>query len=344
MDPKEDCQKLEERIRSINETAIVYRTTQCNIPLPAILDVQIPNNPSSSNDGPITHEKSEVLIYVSATGGTLRTMASSSSPSTFLPQSATAATKARRPIHVNASDEYVSISESITDRPLLLWKLQRFLCSNSVRRQLARMKGVLWIQGEGLGQFRCVVHLSGRGRLGFSLDGMWTGPPTSDVAFIGRTSALQSPNHLRSEFSQCCLDTGSEDPIPLGSILNDLSEHPEFVLLKSESHQNKIDNHTPTLSYFRLTGSQVYGYTEVEIVRDLRIDLDAMNRDLADAVNTSVDEPKAFLAYTIAKDNRVALCYPGVDEPANNLRVLVREAKLLLKTYFRNVKVCKCGE
>ena len=100
-----------------------------------------------------------------------------------------------------------------------------------------------------------------------------------------------------------------------------------------------------------------------EIEQNLRIDTDAMNRDLADAVNASVDKPKAFLTYTLIStlsqssgnggsswnqgggdsSSRIVLCCSGVGEPANNLEVLVREAKSVLSTHFRNVQVCKCG-
>jgi len=111
------------------------------------------------------------------------------------------------------------------------------------------------------------------------------------------------------------------------------------------------DIHMTDIQYFRLTGTKVYGYTEEEIERNLRIDTNAMNQDLVDAVNASADSPKAFLAYTYASPDsrhddskRIILCLThGTGEPANNLQVLVREAKTVLTSYFRNVQTCKCG-
>jgi hypothetical protein len=101
---------------------------------------------------------------------------------------------------------------------------------------------------------------------------------------------------------------------------------------------------TSGLSFFRLTGSEQYGFSEEEIEHGLlRIDTDAMNKDLVDAVNASVDhDPKAFLAYTENEHGKTMLCYCG-GEPANNARVLFREAQKVLATHFRNVPHCKCG-
>ncbi len=104
-----------------------------------------------------------------------------------------------------------------------------------------------------------------------------------------------------------------------------------------------IETTDSTVSYFYLSGSKVYGYSEKEMERDLRIDIDTMNKDLADAVNASVNDPKAFLAYTRDELGKIRLCYSGHGEPANNATILFREANNVLRTHFRNVQVCKCG-
>lgn len=325
-DPEQDCQTLEQRIRTFNESAVFHRTNHCHIPLSAILDVQLPDI-TARGGGPITHEGSEVPIYVSATGGALRRTSSLSAMTT---------TKTTQ------HDDFVSISVSLTDRPLSLERLQQFVTSSLVQR-LTRMKGVVWV--DACPGYRCVLHLSGRGRLGFHLDGKWTGPPQSETVCIGRSSTFDA-TELEQQFRSCQSSLTTADDSPRNKNKNNsgleiLKNCQEFIILESACTV------TNGLIHFRLVGTKVYGYTEEEIERDLRIDTDAMNRDLADAVNASVDRPKAFLAYTThaMDDNRqrLVLCHVGQGDPANNVEVLLREAKECLATHFRNVQVCKCG-
>lgn len=334
---EQDCTVIAERIRSVNENATLHYTSHCKIPLSAILDVQVPATANTSHPSPITHEKSEIPIYISATGGALRSIASTVVHSS---QNGSSSSK-----HIQ-NDDFVSISESHSDRPLSLQRLQQFVTSPLVQR-LARMKGVLWIQG--LQDHRCVLHLSGRGRLGFSLDGRWSGPPKSEMAFIGRSSHVAMVL-IKAAFEACLVvdETLNEPSMDTKDMANvdALRSQPEFVVLE-EISQLSLPN--TGIVYFRLTGSEVYGYPEEEIERDLRVDTDAMNRDLVDAVNASVDTPKAFLAYSLAdidkeKGKRMVLCFAtGAVEAGNNLSVVVREAKLVLASHFRNIQVCKCG-
>ena len=105
---------------------------------------------------------------------------------------------------------------------------------------------------------------------------------------------------------------------------------------------------------FRLTGAKLYGYNVPQMRSELRMDVDAMNRRLADAVNTSTDRPKAFVCYdTSGADGNVVLCHAptrGTGEGgaegqvAGNAGVLVREAEKILQTAFRNVASCACGQ
>lgn len=316
---KAELTLVEERIRGINHQAALYSTTFCNVPLSNIMDVTIPLMDSGAGGNAMTHEKSHVPIYVSQTGGALRCDAS------MIKSKGAASRK-------HSSEEFVSVSESICEGPLSLARLEEFVCSNMVQ-QLSRMKGILWIQG--LKQHRCVLHLSGRGRLGFELDGTWTGPPSSDIAFIGSKRILDA-NVLTSQFRQCCCFQNDvlEGQVNDNEGLNILRKSKEFTVIETTDS---------TVSYFYLSGSKVYGYSEKEMERDLRIDIDTMNKDLADAVNASVNDPKAFLAYTRDELGKIRLCYSGHGEPANNATILFREANNVLRTHFRNVQVCKCG-
>lgn len=321
----QDADLVESRIRLYNSDAVLHRTSHCNVPLSAILDVNIPPSSDSTPGGnAITHEATQVPVYVSRTGGALRR--------SFINQNANTDTSVTTHLH---TDKFASVAVTLDLHPISFWKLQTFVCSPDVQR-LSRMKCVLWITGFS---DRCVLHLSGRGRLGFELDGQWAGPPASEIAFIGLE--LNS-KRLEDQFTKCSVegDPANASPVPHREGLEKLRNSKEFQVFDGNPED------TDELTYFRLTGSETYGYTEREIERDLRIDTDAMNMDLADAVNASVDRPKAFLAYkrvNMDGNSHVVLCHPGGSEPANNFAVLLREAVKVLGTHFRNVQVCKCG-
>jgi len=347
--------QLKAQIRSLNDTAVIHTTKHCHIPLSDILDVHIPSNHVVSEGAPISHEATQVPIYVSATGGALRSLASRQRSVTSSNSSSSSSSAVKNNYQQHNTDTFVSASISNTERPLSLQKLHDFLTGPA--QALVRMKGVLWIQE--LRKYRCVVHLSGRGRLGFALEGKWTGPPSSEIALIGKrqqsvASNDNDDNHMdiiiRAFYD--CLAEGRDVKALSGEensfALQNLQQYSEFFDLVENQHD---DIHMTDIQYFRLTGTKVYGYTEEEIERNLRIDTNAMNQDLVDAVNASADSPKAFLAYTYASPDsrhddskRIILCLThGTGEPANNLQVLVREAKTVLTSYFRNVQTCKCG-
>jgi G3E family GTPase len=362
-DPETDGHRVEEMIRQINTNAAIYKTRQCKVPLSAILDVQLSSSSSGGEHSALlSHEVTAVPFHISTTGGSLRC------PSSLVSHPSNRSTMSH---FQDGDDAFVSVSASVPHGPLALHKLQHFVTSPLVQR-LARMKGVVWIQGNDLREYRCVVHLSGRGRLGFALDGKWTGPPLSQMAFIGRSSVVQA-QELLSEFAKCCsvgssgMDEKMEVPKNPRSetrhgvsrqddnfYLNILRNSQEFVVLEDDSDNNNNSNQGSScgnLYHFRLTGSKLYGFTEEEMERDLRIDTDAMNIDLVNAVNASVfsvergdDHGKAFLVYTRVNSGPVVLCYAeGSGEPGNNLKALFREARAVLTTHFRNVQVCKCG-
>jgi len=329
-----DLDLVEGRIRSYNPTAEVYRTVRSNIPLHKILDVSPADAESAGGDAviPISHERTKVPLYVSSVGGALRREGSSSiSGSNSSSHSQ------------NKLSGYSSISITLDDRPLNLAKLEKFITSARVQK-LARMKGVLWIHG--MDSHRCVLHLSGRGRLGFEQDGKWSGPPKSELAFIGPNVDAE----LEKEFAKCCIEedyvggersTRGED----GGIFQKFRESKEFEIVESSAKENNAG-----ITFFCVSGSKYYNYTDEQIERELRIDTDAMNLDLADAINASVANDqgnKAFLAHTNITDirgrNRIALCWT-TGEPGNNIDLLTEQAREILATYFRNISDCRCGK
>ena len=117
------------------------------------------------------------------------------------------------------------------------------------------------------------------------------------------------------------------------------------------------DPATCSVLRFQLTGTKLYGYSVAQMRTELRMDVDDMNRRLADAVNASIDVPKAFICYdTLREDGSVVLCHAlamsgeagagGVtsEQVAGNAVVLTREAEKILQNAFRNVASCACGQ
>ena len=280
------------------------------------------------------------------------------------------------------TDKYTTVSVSVPDAPIQLGRLQQFLRS-SLPEGLVRMKGVLWVDdvvgGEGGGRaeaaaggggggggeaniplnhgspgasglrkVRSIIHMSGRGRLGFELDGAWSGPPSTMVAFIGPTldeAAITSAFKALAAPAEPTLvpDMQTRYWRAVEQIRgSELFEHVHALSGKA----------SPGAVLFRLTGHGLFGYTATEIERDLRIDLNACNVELADAVNASIDRPKAFLSF-VEGDAGVALCHgvdgsitanlPETEEIGGNWDVVNREATRIIKYAFRNVSSCKCG-
>jgi len=330
-------ESIESRIRQeYNSKAKIYRTNHCKVPLSSILDVGFP---TSSGVSAISHEVSAIPMYVSSIGGALR------QPSSSLMKNSPKAAINHLMTMSSSSSAYTlqSVSVSIDAHPLSLSKLQKFVCCKTKLELLFRMKGVLWIKGFSE---RCIVHLSGRGRLGFELGEKWTGPPVSDIAFIGAASE-NSMNELQKEFTECATSSKIiRNNCQSSEGQGDKTIDAMDVLLQNPNCKKlfHIVEERDDIVYFRLTGGITYGYTEEEIHRDLRIDTNAMQMDLSDAVNASIDSPKAFLTYQRTMAETVLLCYSRYGtSPANNLQVLEREATKVVATHFRNVQVCKCG-
>jgi len=330
-----DLDLVEGRVRSYNPTTEVYRTVRSNIPLHKILDVSPADAGKAGGDTviPITHERTKVPLYVSSTGGALRREGSSS-----------VGGGGNSSHSQNKLRGYSSLSVALADRPLNLAKLEQFVTS-ARSQKLARMKGVLWIHG--MDNNRCVLHLSGRGRLGFELDGKWSGPPISELAFIGPNVDTE----LEKEFTACCIDeddVGGErsNSEKDDGMIQKLSNSKEFEIVESSTTENNAG-----ITFFRVSGSKYYNYTDEQIERDFRIDTNAMNLDLADAINASVANKegiKAFIAHANITDDRgrirVVLCYTDTGEPANNIDILTKQAREVLATHFRNVSDCRCGK
>lgn len=279
MGEEDPVARVEALVRSFNPDAKIIRTSRCRVPIGSILDVvEAPADSYKSKGGnAITHERSETPIFVSATGGSLRCAASDLQGGRKAPGAS----------HL-ADDRLTSVAEAYTEGPLSLGALQHFVSRSGILKGVVRMKGVLWIAEIGL--TRCILHLSGRGRLGFELDGPWAGPPRSELVFIG---AALDADMIHAAFQQ--LRHPATPPPPAHA----LCSLQDFLSVQSAIFEavQVADGADRGAGWFRLTGSGIYGYSVEEMESDLRMDIDALNMQFADAVNASADQPKAFVAY-----------------------------------------------
>ena len=81
---------------------------------------------------------------------------------------------------------------TVSNGPLALDLLQDF-CQSSMLSNVVRMKGILCVASSSsaaaAAALRCVLHLSGRGRLSFEVEGPWTGGQRSSRSrSLGRGS------------------------------------------------------------------------------------------------------------------------------------------------------------
>ena len=358
-------EKLEAYVHSLNPEASIHRTTRCTIQLDRILDVAIA--PAYANSGGptlITHESTAVPMYVSATGGALRK--DTTAKMHVQDASHTHHTHNSSP-HLQ-QDLFTTVATTVEGHPLDALKVSSFL-RHMLPRGLVRMKGILWLNTHEFD--RCVVHMSGRRRWGFELDGVFQGPPKSDIAFIGK---YLDKDELVAAFHALVV---VNKPLPLppllrkGKLTKDVEREAstqcwEEKLEEEEENDDKniqqallwLENseifevHRPMDTHavwFRMTGFGIYGYTAEELTNDLRMDINQMNLDLAEAVNVCVDRPRVFLTHrrwNNSSGDNVWLCVTGTKEGTTvcgNDDVLERVGREVLKSYFKNVTSCKCG-
>ena len=321
---QETLSKVEKSVRELNEEATIHHTKNCNVPLNCILDV-LPVSADGSSSGPtlITHEGTATPIYISQTGGALRKAASSTS------------TTASHQVHA-ANDRYTTVSVTITGSPLDGQKVSSFF-RDSMPSNVVRAKGILWLKENQ--HDRCVVHVSGRKRYGFEVDGTFQGPPASTMAFIGKDL---SKSWLEETFQSLVVEQivdekgeKEEEPVTIAREGDEISQY-----LRS-SDMFEVLAQEETTMWFRLIGEGKYGYTAEELVRDVKMDINQMNLDLVCQINLDLTIPRGFLTYRVMRhQEREEVWLRGV---CGNNEVLERVANNVLKVYFRNVTSCKCG-
>ena len=330
---QETLSKVEKSVRELNEEATIHHTKNCNVPLNCILDV-LPVSADESGSGPtlITHEGTATPIYISQTGGALRKAASSTS-TTASGVATSSHHHGTHQVHA-ANDRYTTVSVTITGSPLDSQKVSSFF-RDSMPSNVVRAKGILWLKENQ--HDRCVVHVSGRKRYGFEVDGTFQGPPASTMAFIGKDL---SKSWLEETFQSLVVEQiedekgeKEEEPVTIARKGDEISQY-----LRS-SDMFEVLAQEGTAMWFRLIGEGKYGYTAEELVRDVRMDINQMNHQLVREVNACLERPRGFLMYRVILRGEVNEVWlrGEVNE------VLLECAKEVLKVYFRNVTSCKCG-
>ena len=364
-------ENIEQYVQSLNPEATLYQTKRCVIPLDRILDVSLaPSLIDGGQPQPISHESTAVPFYVSATGGTLRKSEKSEKTRHKDAEHTNNATEKHQHHHHSSEhknhleqDRFTNVAITIESQPLDLYKLSHFV-RHCLPVGLVRMKGILWLNTHDYE--RVVIHLSGRNRIGFELDGVFTGPPKSTIAFIGKDlneKELVAAFHTlvvndtkETQKTKEIVETDDIDAILLEKQGKETKGEGETVFnyLKQSELFEMDDSCSSSSSYvwFRMTGFGLYGYTVQELKQDVRLDLNQMNIDVCNAVNFSTSTPRGFITYRKRKSQNgnedVWLCVTDVNIEGNgtvcgNDAVLESIGRKILKVYFKNVTSCKCG-
>jgi|EP00945_MAST-04E_sp_MAST-4E-sp1_P005549 G3E family GTPase len=340
------------KIKSFSPHAKVVETVNSRIPLHKILDiVDSTLSAASTGDGQtnVTHEKTDAPYYVSATGGALRRLKGK-----MLENPSGVSTPQTNHLQ---EDKFTSFSLTLGEKPIRLSNWINFVRNLLPEHILVRAKGILWVtendnpcDGKGvLERWRCVFHMSGRspGRWSWELDGEWQGPPQSKLVFIG-------PRLKEVELRRMLLDEGQE-VAELSQVLTDRE-----VAVRQWGDDNRFvkvfGDYTTGRSgccWVRLNGAS-YGFKDDdEVHQELRVKMDDVNKAFVDSINSSLDEPKVFVAYATIPNVGICVCLPGAYELKESTHtkdmeskwwwpVFTREADNALKVAFANVKVCKC--
>ncbi|CAE7676140.1 unnamed protein product [Symbiodinium pilosum] len=240
------------------------------------------------------------------------------------------------------------------NKPVQLGRLQHMLCVHipRVRQWLRRAKGVLWVAEDPRAKWEWELS----GQLRYSCRRTPSG--------FGGAQAFSS---LVLIFAHGVPDV---DLLEMQKVLDDLTAHPPQMSLQKDILQPLMDGSpdfeildTPSdqpdgCMRFRLTGRKYFHLSNDTDLSEppYRIDLDTLNRDLAQLV--SAEKGGIFLATGegICKDRGqrvLALLWPlacwkhpeGVPTPLQVVLAAARAvAPVLLQQYFGHVTSCHCGQ
>jgi len=370
---------VEAHLRAFNPLARVHRTRYAEVPLPCVLDVELPD----LGMGQMTHETG-AANYTTRNASTLRSQASHDvTKRAKVNNSLTGATAAAA---AASADKSAAASHLVTDglsaftfestRPFLLHKLQRFFSHVFPAEAVVRCKGFLHVRD--LPGRRVSLSMSGRRRFHLSDEGQWKSAPKTQLVFIGREPGFDKATMEAALEEARDEEEGGNDAglasAQLAAKIRALvaqDKRMEVVdprtllapLLFPRTENNSAEESEPKLLEwgdclvtFRLTGAPSLGVTSEHLRMTHGVDLDALNRALQEKVNMA-GKPGMPLLHTLpfgGEEGGVALCFvveEGEEAEGRGEAYFTKTwewmveaaANSVIARHLGHLKLCKCG-
>lgn len=369
---------VEAHLRALNPLARIHRTRYAEVPLPCVVDVELPD----LGMGQMTHETG-AANYTTRNASTLRSQASHNvtnrGKANNLLTGATAAA-------TTASDKSAAATHLVTDglsaftfessHPFLLHKLQRFFSHLFPAEAVVRCKGFLHVRD--MPGRRVSLSMSGRRRFHLSDEGPWQSAPRTQLVFIGREPGFDKAV-IAAALEEACNEEGEGNDVASASahlatkiralVAQDKRMEvvdPRTLLApllfprnknnNAEEPDEKLPGWVNCLVTFRLTGAPSLGVTSEHLRMTHGVDLNALNRALQEKVNMA-GKPGTPLLHTLpfgGEEGGVALCF--VVEEGEEVEgkgeayftktwawMVEAAANSVIARHLGHLKLCKCG-
>eukprot|EP00624_Nannochloropsis_granulata_P001873 evm.model.NODE_19096_length_41527_cov_31.861897.12 len=333
---------VEACLRSLNPLARIHRTRYAEVPLPCVLDVELPD----VGIGQMTHETG-AANFATRKASTLRSQASRNlrtrgKAENLRTESTSAAAAAAS---LASADKNSMATHLITDglsaftfesaRPFLLHKLQSFFSHIFPAEAVVRCKGFMHIRD--LPGRRVTLSMSGRRRFHVSDEGPWQSAPKTQLVFIGQEPGFDKAV-IEVALEEACADWGAnmEKGGDDGASASAQLAAKVRALVAQDKRMELVDLHTllapllfprmgtnaeeselslpmwvNCLVAFRLTGAPSLGVTSEHLRLTHGVDLNAMSRALQAKINMAgiVGMPLLYTLPFGGGEGDVALCF-----------------------------------
>lgn len=332
---------VEACLQTLNPLARIHRTRYAEVPLPCVLDVELPD----VGIGQMTHETG-TANFATRNASTLRSQASRNvtirRKANCLLTGSTAACAADAPA---LTDKNPMATHLITDGlsaltfestcPFLLYKLQHFFSHVFPAEAVVRCKGFMHVRD--LPGRRVALSMSGRRRFHVSDEGPWQSAPKTQLVFIGHEPGFDKAV-VEIALTEACagwdgnVEKGGNDDasasVQLAAKVRALvaqDERMELVDLhtllapllfprmrdKAEESMSSLPVWANCLVAFRLTGAPSLGVTSEHLRMTHGVDLNAMSRALQAKVNLAgvLEMPLLHTLPFGGGEEDVALCF-----------------------------------
>jgi G3E family GTPase len=367
---------VESHLRALNPLARIHRTRYTEVPLPCVLDVELPD----VGMGQMTHETG-AANYTTRNASTLRSQASHNvtnrgKANNLLTGATTAAAAA-------SSDTGAAATHLVTDglsaftfestRPFLLHKLQRFFSYLFPAEAVVRCKGFLQVRD--LPGRRVSLSMSGRRRFHLSDEGPWQSAPKTQLVFIGREPIFDKAA-IAAALEEACNEEGGGKEAASSQLAAKIRAlvaqdkrmevvEPRTLLAPllfprqktgAEKSEEQFPEWVDRLVTFRLTGAPSLGVTSEHLRMTHGLDLNALNRALQEKVNMAGD-PGTPLLHTLpfgGEEGALALCFVVEDGEEAEGRgeayftktwawMVEAAANSVIARHLGHLQLCKCG-